>query len=368
MTFCSGPERTMMLIQNIYLNLSGMILIIPLLVRVEPTSSSATTVVNSAIFDRNVRCCCAVMPAAAVPPGLGSLFSTSPPATGDLKSTKSATFGTKDTAQLVYFAVTAASIDVPTAVSGSIANHSAKQKQATVPNSIITPLKADAFAHFLKMHPDRPYVSLVLQVLRSGADIGYRGPVRTLSTPNAASARMYSQHLQNQIDTEVSLLHSVGPFITPPFSTFVINSLGVRPKPDGKYRILMDMSRPTGESVNDYINKDDYSLTFCSVDDAVRLLLQLGKGALMAKFDIQHAFRLVPVRPADWHLLGYQCNGLFYFDIVLPFGSRSSPYLFCLISDAVHWIFVHETGHIYMLHYVDDFFLATTSDSHFVLS
>ncbi|XP_055357392.1 uncharacterized protein LOC129602410 [Paramacrobiotus metropolitanus] len=239
----------------------------------------------------------------------------------------------------------------PTVANVNTAISSANQKQATVPSNIITPLKAEAFASHLIEHPDQEYVTYVLHILRHGADIGYRGPNRSLSTPNAASARMYSDHLQSQINTEISLLHSVGPFTSPPFPVFIVNSLGVRPKPDGKFRILMDMSRPAGESVNDYISKDDYSLAFCTVDDAVRMLITLGVGAFMAKFDLQHAFRLVPVRPADWHLLGYMCNGYYYFDIVLPFGSRSLPFLFCLISDAVHWIFVNVSGHLFRLHY-----------------
>ena len=33
-------------------------------------------------------------------------------------------------------------------------------------------------------------------------------------------------------------------------------------------------------------------------------MLQLGKGALLAKLDIQHAYRIVPVHPDDRHLLG----------------------------------------------------------------
>ncbi|XP_055354770.1 uncharacterized protein LOC129600309 [Paramacrobiotus metropolitanus] len=290
---------------------------------------------------RNVHCC-VVLPAVVGLHGLGSRFLTSPPATGDQNQTKFASCGIKANVLPACSVDTAVNIGVQTAVNANIESHSAKRKcAAVIPKDIATPLKAHAFAHFLKEHPDQQFVSYLLNILRYGADIGYRGPKRSMRTPNAASARIYAKHLQSQIDAEVSLTHSVGPFSSPPFPTFVINSLGVRPKPDGKFRILMDMSRPTGHSVNDYISKEDYSLAFCNVDDAVNILLQLGKGALMSKFDIQHAFRLVPVRPADWYLLGYQCNGLFYFDIVLPFGSRSSPFLFCLISDAVHWVFVH---------------------------
>ncbi|GAU99940.1 hypothetical protein RvY_10871 [Ramazzottius varieornatus] len=70
------------------------------------------------------------------------------------------------------------------------------------------------------------------------------------------------------------------------------------------------------------------------------------------------AFRLVPVRRQDWPLLGYKVLNDYHFDIVLPFGCRSSPFLFCLFSSAVHWILEKCTGHKNILHYVDDFLIS----------
>jgi len=46
---------------------------------------------------------------------------------------------------------------------------------------------------------------------------------------------------------------------------------------------------------------------FSSIDDAIRILLWLGKGALMARVDLKSAFQMVPVHPADWELL--VCTG-----------------------------------------------------------
>ena len=37
----------------------------------------------------------------------------------------------------------------------------------------------------------------------------------------------------------------------------------------------------------------------------------------MGKQDIKSAFRLVPVRKADWHKLGSQFDGQFHFNVVL---------------------------------------------------
>ena len=60
--------------------------------------------------------------------------------------------------------------------------------------------------------------------------------------------------------------------------------------------------------------------------------------ALKAKLDIKHAFRLCQVHLQDRELLGIHWQGKFYIDLPLPFGLRSSPYLFNRLADAFEWI------------------------------
>ena len=68
----------------------------------------------------------------------------------------------------------------------------------------------------------------------------------------------------------------------------------------------MHLSAPAGCSINDLISRDDFSLHYASIDDAVRLFLFLGAGARMAKVDLKAAFRMIPVKKQDWELLGIQ--------------------------------------------------------------
>ena len=77
----------------------------------------------------------------------------------------------------------------------------------------------------------------------------------------------------------------------------------------------------------------------------------------MAKTDISAAFRHVPVHPKDWELLGMHWNGLYFFNIVLPFGLRSAPYIFNQLSDAIKWIAKTNYDVRHILHILDDFFL-----------
>ena len=78
----------------------------------------------------------------------------------------------------------------------------------------------------------------------------------------------------------------------------------------------------------------------------------------MSKIDLKNAFRLIPVRPSDWNLLGMQGRGKFYIDSFLPFGLHSAPFIFNQLSVAIHWILQHKYSVYHLLHYLDDFFTA----------
>ena len=99
------------------------------------------------------------------------------------------------------------------------------------------------------------------------------------------------------------------------------------PKRDGGWRIIYDLSSPTGTSVNDFIDPNTFSLTYCTIDDAAKMVLTAGQCCLMGKIDLKHTFRNVPVRPTDWELLGILWKGKYYVDTCLPFGLRSAPSL-----------------------------------------
>ena len=65
--------------------------------------------------------------------------------------------------------------------------------QTVIPATIKTPLKAAAFAAYSVDHPDKKFVNSVLDILVSGADIGYRGPSFSSFTKNALSARTHHE-------------------------------------------------------------------------------------------------------------------------------------------------------------------------------
>ena len=120
----------------------------------------------------------------------------------------------------------------------------------------------------------------------------------------------------------------------------------------------MNLSHPHGYSVNDAIPKELCSISYITIDDATRRIVELGANTLLAKIDIKSAFRLIPVHPADRHWLAMEWNGSLLIDTCLPFGSRSARKLFNNLADLLHWILV-DNGVSFLLHYLDDFFLTT---------
>ena len=135
--------------------------------------------------------------------------------------------------------------------------------------------------------------------------------------------------------------------------------MGVVPKKHStEWRTIYHLSYPPGDSINDHIPKDPFSLSYVRVDDAIHILQSLGKGAFMAKTDLKSAFRLIPIHPNDWSLLGIYWQSQYYVDMYLPFGVRSGPFLFNLLSDGLEWILKHNYGLQYVIHILDDFFIA----------
>ncbi|OCT86532.1 hypothetical protein XELAEV_18020217mg [Xenopus laevis] len=59
-----------------------------------------------------------------------------------------------------------------------------------------------------------------------------------------------------------------------------------------------------------------------------KLIQEYGQGAMLAKSDIQSAFRLLPIYPDCYKLLGFHSEGKFYFDRCLPMGCSLSCFYF----------------------------------------
>ena len=116
----------------------------------------------------------------------------------------------------------------------------------------------------------------------------------------------------------------------------------------------MDLSSPKGLSINDGIAPPLCILRYVTVDEIAAVAATLGCRALIAKLDIESAYRIVAVHPDDRPLLDIQWQSTIYIGAILPFGLQSPPKIFMSIADALKWILRHRSTCL-VWHYIDDF-------------
>ena len=230
----------------------------------------------------------------------------------------------------------------------------------------VSPLNVDQFARELINHPDQLQVSFVIEGLRYGFKLGFLHSFTLKSAnKNKPSAYQHPKVIDDYLANEVSLRRVAGPFNVPPLPNLHISSFGVIPKKGqpGKWRLIVDLSSPWGASVNEGINPDDFSLQYVRVDEIISMVGKYGRGALMAKFDVEAAYRNVAVHPSDRFLLGMKWRDQFFVDLTLPFGLRSAPYIFNSVAAMVEWILLNNYKVSDLVHYLDDFISAGPPDS-----
>ena len=227
--------------------------------------------------------------------------------------------------------------------------------------ALISPLKGDQFARELSLHPNPQQVSFVLDGIKYGFKLGFHHIKKLKSArQNKPSAYQQPKVIDEYLANEVALRRVAGPFDSPPLPVLQVSSFGVIPKKGqpGKWRLIVDLSSPAGMSVNDGINPEEFTLQYVRIDEIIAMVYRYGKGALMAKFDVEAAYRNIAVHPSDRYLLGIKWRGKYYVDLVLPFGLRSAPYIFNSVAALVEWILINNYSIPDLVHYLDDFILA----------
>ena len=229
---------------------------------------------------------------------------------------------------------------------------------------IRSPLVPSEWQRGLANHPDSAFTAYILQGIIEGFRIGFnRAHSLRPSKKNMSSARANPQVVMKYIEEEVQ----AGRLLQVPNAAGLqiqTSSFGVIPKrhQPGKWRLIVDLSSPTGSSVNDGVAEALCSIRYPTVHDGARLATRLGRGALLAKIDLKNAYRIIPVHPADRLLLGVNWQGQVYIDAALPFGLRLAPKIFTAVADALTWIMQCQ-GVDYVLHYLDDFLFVGAPDS-----
>ena len=121
-----------------------------------------------------------------------------------------------------------------------------------------------------------------------------------------------------------------------------------------RWRMIVDLSYPPNHSVNDGISREFSSMSYASVDDAIRYIVHLGPGTELIKIDLKNAYRIVPIHLQDHHLMAITWQDRTYVDCALPFSLRSVPKIFLAVADMLAWA-LHCAGIQHQIHYLDDF-------------
>ena len=163
---------------------------------------------------------------------------------------------------------------------------------------------------------------------------------------------------------ELALGRIAGPFTSIPLYNLVVSPLGLIPQTQpGKFRIIDDLSFPKGDSVNSGIPQEFCSVTYEDYDYFVSLLTSVGRGCFIVKADIESAFRIIPIHPSDYHLLGFSFQGHYFYDRCLPMGCSISCQVFEQFSCALQWILQTKFHVENMTHILDDFIFLSPSRS-----
>jgi hypothetical protein len=242
--------------------------------------------------------------------------------------------------------------------------------------SSITCLKLAAWKELLRDYPEEVLRDSILDGIANGFDIGYRG------TRDSSICRQVSNHsidseeeiafVSADMAKEVGLGRRAGPFSSPPFPNFLVSPMGVvRKRFSSKLRLVHDYSfhgSTPGSAVNASIPEEFRETKLSSFDAAIDMILSVKRSSpatalFLSKIDIQSAYRLVPVRPSDYHLLGMSWQRQYYFDMVTPFGLASSCQIWERIATAAEWIIKTHLGISLLLHYMDDYLLVSTTET-----
>ena len=202
--------------------------------------------------------------------------------------------------------------------------------------------------------------SILYTGFKFGFSLHFEGTRTSFFANNLISAQQNPEIVSAKLSKELAAGRLAGPFDRPPFPKFRVSPLGVVPKKAlGEYRLIHHLSFPRGDSVNDGIAQQHASVQYARVDDAVAMIKQLGSGCFLAKTDIKSAFRIIPINPSDYDLLGIFWQGQYYYDRAMPMGCASSCRTFEMFnSTAIEWVAKKHLSIRYLIHILDDYLMA----------
>ena len=208
---------------------------------------------------------------------------------------------------------------------------------------------------------------LVIDLLKYGFPLAHNGNTGNTEQPgNHKGAREFPEEIRRILKKEVDTRAVLGPFVKSPFKvTFFLPLNSVPKKESTTRRLILDLSYPEGNSINDGVHKDVYlgeesKLSLPSVDNLVEKIVELGRNCKIFKIDLSRAYHQIYGDPFSYNKLAYMFEDKIYADCTLSMGSRSSARCCQRVSSVVVFIF-GKRGH-FAINFLDDIGGAETAE------
>ena len=165
-------------------------------------------------------------------------------------------------------------------------------KGETLPSHVLgsvnSPLRWQEWDAQLSSYPDQRLRAYIVEGIRWDFHIGYNyDTVCCHSKGNIRSSLDNPQVFRDYLATEIKAGRITGPLDLKQCPCIHTSRFGVIPKSTpGKWRLMVDMSSPEGESVNDGIRESWCLLSYATVMNAAHGITAFGKGTLMIKVNI----------------------------------------------------------------------------------
>lgn len=197
---------------------------------------------------------------------------------------------------------------------------------------------ANCWENWLKITSDREILEMVKGVKIEFEDLPTQNFFPREYRFNQESRGVIQAEVQSLVQRKVvSQVRDV----TPKF----VSNIFIRPKPNGKFRLILDLS-----TLNDEVVKKHFKMTH--LDSAIALMT---RGCYMGSIDLKDAYYSVPVRSNFRAYLCFSWEGKLYHFNALPFGLTSAPRVFTKILKPVFSDF-RANGHEGFA-YLDDCFV-----------
>lgn len=223
-----------------------------------------------------------------------------------------------------------------------------------------------AWASLLCDYPNREVVKQALGAIKHGVVLGYEGPLVDQGREHQKNLPMEEQDINHvRMEIEDRLKSGRLQIVEDPSQIqLVCSPIGAVPKPgSSKLRTIHHLSHPrSGDSVNSGIGIPMAAISYESLASLCQFIAD-NPGAKIWKADLREAFRSVIIGSKQSRLLGFSFEGKYYMERALSFGGRSSPRLFNVFAELLHWLhhrlLAHQDQYSDTSHYLDDFFGAS---------